>query len=145
MIDADDLITLVHNYNPKSNAALLRQAYEFGAAAHEGQKRHSGEPYFTHPVAVAAILAEMQLDDATIVTALFTDGTAYLGHVGDSRVYRVRNGAIEQLTEPAGVIDVDVVSARDGQRRVVEARLGGEAFQPAVAVLGHRHRKPACP
>ncbi|MDJ1008906.1 MAG: bifunctional (p)ppGpp synthetase/guanosine-3',5'-bis(diphosphate) 3'-pyrophosphohydrolase [Paracoccaceae bacterium] len=73
MIDADDLITLVRNYNPKTNAALLRDAFAFGDAAHAGQTRHSGEPYFTHPVAVAAILAEMQLDDATLVTALLHD------------------------------------------------------------------------
>ena len=40
---------------------------------HDGQKRHSGEDYFTHPVAVAAILTEQRLDDATIVTALLHD------------------------------------------------------------------------
>jgi GTP pyrophosphokinase/guanosine-3',5'-bis(diphosphate) 3'-pyrophosphohydrolase len=73
MISADDLIALVRNYNPKTNEALMRAAYAFGAQMHEGQLRHSGEPYFTHPVAVAAILAEQQLDDATIVTALLHD------------------------------------------------------------------------
>ncbi len=72
-IDADDLIALVRNYNPKTNEALLRKAYAYGERMHEGQKRHSGDPYFTHPVAVAAILTEMKLDDATIVTALLHD------------------------------------------------------------------------
>ena len=73
MIEAEDLITLVRNYNPRANAELIEKAFEYGRAAHEGQNRHSGEPYFTHPIAVAAILAEQQLDDATIVTALLHD------------------------------------------------------------------------
>ncbi|MGC8203076.1 RelA/SpoT family protein [Aliiroseovarius sp. PTFE2010] len=73
MIDVDDLIALVRNYNPKTNEAKLRDAYDYGMAMHEGQFRHSGEPYFSHPVAVAAILTEMRLDDATIITALLHD------------------------------------------------------------------------
>ncbi len=73
MIGADDLIGLVRSYNPKSDETLLRAAYDFGREMHEGQMRHSGEPYFSHPVAVAAILTEQQLDDATIVTALLHD------------------------------------------------------------------------
>ena len=73
MIAVEDLIALVRNYNPKTNENLLREAYEFGLAMHEGQFRHSGEPYFSHPVAVAAILTEQRLDDATIVTALLHD------------------------------------------------------------------------
>ncbi|WP_284165099.1 bifunctional (p)ppGpp synthetase/guanosine-3',5'-bis(diphosphate) 3'-pyrophosphohydrolase [Frigidibacter sp. SD6-1] len=73
MIDVEDLIALVRNYNPKTNADLIRRAYEYGRKMHEGQKRHSGEDYFTHPVAVAAILTEQRLDDATIVTALLHD------------------------------------------------------------------------
>ena len=73
MIDVEDLIALVHNYNPRSNADLIRRAYAYGTAMHEGQLRKSGEPYFTHPVAVAAILTEQRLDDATIVTALLHD------------------------------------------------------------------------
>ena len=70
---ADGLLALVHHYNPKTNEKLIRTAYDYGAAMHEGQFRHSGEPYFTHPVSVAAILTEQQLDDATIITALLHD------------------------------------------------------------------------
>ena len=73
MIAADDLIALVRNYNPKTNAARIQSAYDFGLKMHEGQLRHSGEPYFSHPVAVAAILTEQRLDDATIITALLHD------------------------------------------------------------------------
>ena len=73
MIDVEDLIALVHNYNPKSNADIIRQSYDYGRRMHQGQYRHSGEEYFTHPLAVAVILTEMQLDDATIVTALLHD------------------------------------------------------------------------
>ncbi|WP_299950710.1 bifunctional (p)ppGpp synthetase/guanosine-3',5'-bis(diphosphate) 3'-pyrophosphohydrolase [uncultured Ruegeria sp.] len=73
MISAEDLIALVRNYNPKTNADRITRAYEFGQQMHEGQTRHSGEPYFSHPVAVAAILTEQRLDDATIITALLHD------------------------------------------------------------------------
>ncbi len=70
---ADDLVTLVRGFNPKTNEALIRAAFAYGERMHEGQFRHSGEPYYTHPVSVAAILAEQQLDDATIITALLHD------------------------------------------------------------------------
>ena len=73
MISAEDLIALVHNYNPKTNAVLISAAYDFGATMHEGQLRKSGEPYFSHPATVASILTEQRLDDATIITALLHD------------------------------------------------------------------------
>ena len=73
MTSADDLIALVRTYNPKTNAKLIADAFVFGAEMHDGQFRHSGEPYFTHPVAVTGILAEQQMDDATLVTALLHD------------------------------------------------------------------------
>ncbi|WP_071674565.1 RelA/SpoT family protein [Nioella nitratireducens] len=73
MIDVDDLLSLVRNYNPKCNEALLRGAYTYAKGMHDGQMRRSGEPYFTHPVSVAAILTEQRLDDATIATALLHD------------------------------------------------------------------------
>ena len=73
MLTTDDLIALVQNYNPKTDTDLIGRAYAYGERMHEGNSRRSGEPYFTHPVAVAAILTEQRLDDATIVTALLHD------------------------------------------------------------------------
>ncbi len=73
MITVEDLIALVRNYNPRTDEALIRTAWDYGARMHEGQLRHSGEPYFTHPAAVAALLTEMRLDDATLITALLHD------------------------------------------------------------------------
>ena len=73
MITCSDLVALVRNYNPHTDEALIRRAWDYGLAMHEGQFRHSGEPYFTHPVAVAALLTEMRLDDSTIITALLHD------------------------------------------------------------------------
>ncbi|NND60884.1 MAG: RelA/SpoT family protein [Gammaproteobacteria bacterium] len=59
---------------------LVYKAYEFGAAAHEGQKRKSGEPYITHPVAVAGILADLHLDHQSICAALLHDVIEDTGH-----------------------------------------------------------------
>ena len=73
MITPDDLVALIRNYNPTCDEALIRRAWNYGAAMHDGQLRHSGAPYFTHPVAVASLLTEMRLDDATIITALLHD------------------------------------------------------------------------
>ncbi|MAM61896.1 bifunctional (p)ppGpp synthetase/guanosine-3',5'-bis(diphosphate) 3'-pyrophosphohydrolase [Maritimibacter sp. UBA3975] len=72
-LNPEELVAQVRAYNPKSNSDLIRAAFEYGRRMHDGQLRHSGEPYFTHPVAVAHILAEQKLDDATIITALLHD------------------------------------------------------------------------
>ncbi|WP_298298054.1 bifunctional (p)ppGpp synthetase/guanosine-3',5'-bis(diphosphate) 3'-pyrophosphohydrolase [uncultured Litoreibacter sp.] len=73
MLDASDLIDLIRAYNPNTNEDLIKAAYDYGGLMHEGQFRQSGEPYFTHPIEVAALLTEQRLDDATIVTALLHD------------------------------------------------------------------------
>ncbi|HUF56489.1 MAG TPA: bifunctional (p)ppGpp synthetase/guanosine-3',5'-bis(diphosphate) 3'-pyrophosphohydrolase [Thermohalobaculum sp.] len=73
MIRQYELVERIREYNPNTDEALLNRAYVFGARAHADQKRASGEPYFGHPLEVAAILADLRLDDATIVTALLHD------------------------------------------------------------------------
>src|SRR5210317_14131 len=73
MLSAENLADLVSSYNPKSNRSQIVAAYHYGQRMHDGQFRKSGEPYFSHPVAVAEILAKQKLDDATIITALLHD------------------------------------------------------------------------
>jgi len=60
-------------YLPEPQVARVLRAYEVGAQAHEGQARKSGEPYITHPVAVAGILAELGMDAETIIAAILHD------------------------------------------------------------------------
>src|SRR6187399_133303 len=68
-----DLIERVKRYNPDSNEALLNRAYVYAMKAHSEQRRASGDPYFSHPIEVAAILTDLKLDDATIAAALLHD------------------------------------------------------------------------
>ncbi|MGC1548450.1 MAG: HD domain-containing protein, partial [Rhodanobacter sp.] len=60
-------------YLPEAQVTRVLRAYEVGAQAHEGQARKSGEPYITHPIAVAGILAELGLDAETIISAILHD------------------------------------------------------------------------
>jgi guanosine-3',5'-bis(diphosphate) 3'-pyrophosphohydrolase len=68
-----ELLTKVATYLPAEQVERVRTAAEFGAAAHQGQTRVSGEPYITHPVAAAVILADLHLDADTIVSAILHD------------------------------------------------------------------------
>jgi len=68
-----ELVERVQSYDPKADEALLNRAYVYAMKAHGNQKRASGDPYFSHPLEVAAILTDLKLDDATIVTALLHD------------------------------------------------------------------------
>ena len=68
-----DLVERVRKYNPTVNEDLLNRAYVYAMKAHGAQKRASGDPYFSHPLEVAAILTDLKLDDATIVAAVLHD------------------------------------------------------------------------
>jgi guanosine-3',5'-bis(diphosphate) 3'-pyrophosphohydrolase len=68
-----DLVERVRKYNPNTDENMLNRAYVYAMKAHGEQKRASGDPYFSHPLEVAAILTDHKLDDATIVAALLHD------------------------------------------------------------------------
>ncbi len=67
------LVRTLEGYLPGPQIEQIIEAYEYGAAAHEGQKRKSGEPYISHPVAVAQILADIHLDSQAIIAAILHD------------------------------------------------------------------------
>ena len=73
MLNQKDLIKKVKIYNKFLNPQTLTKAYNFALSAHKNQKRDSGDPYLTHPVAVADILSDLKLDSATIATGLLHD------------------------------------------------------------------------
>ena len=68
-----ELVDRVRSYNPNTDEDLLNRAYVYAMRAHGTQKRASGDPYFAHPLEVAAILTDLKLDDATIVAAVLHD------------------------------------------------------------------------
>src|SRR5437016_6262784 len=68
-----ELVELVKSYDPNADEGLLNRAYVYSMKAHGSQLRASGDPYFSHPIQVACLLAQMKLDSASIVTGLLHD------------------------------------------------------------------------
>src|SRR2546430_12255037 len=73
MIRLNDILERVNTYRPEADLDLIKKAYVYSAKVHQGQIRKSGEPYLIHPLEVAGILAELKLDESSIVTGLLHD------------------------------------------------------------------------
>src|SRR5438128_1027559 len=73
MIRLNDILERVNTYRPEADLDLIKKAYVYSAKVHQGQIRKSGEPYLVHPLEVAGLLAELKLDEASIVAGLLHD------------------------------------------------------------------------
>jgi len=73
VIRLKDISDKVRSYHPEPRIDLIEKAYVFSAQVHKGQLRLSGEPYLTHPMEVAALLADLKLDDISVATGLLHD------------------------------------------------------------------------
>ncbi|AZQ13007.1 bifunctional GTP diphosphokinase/guanosine-3',5'-bis pyrophosphate 3'-pyrophosphohydrolase [Shewanella khirikhana] len=104
-------------YLDSGQVALLKQAYQVARDAHEGQMRTSGEPYITHPVAVAKILADMRLDHETLMAALLHD-TIEDTHVTKEDLAELFGDAVADLVE--GVSKLDKLKFRDKKEAQAE-------------------------
>ena len=110
-----ELVDRVKRYNPQTNEDLLNRAYVYAMQAHGSQKRASGDPYFSHPLEVAAILTDLKLDDATIVSAVLHDTIEDTGATREDidRLFGAEiGGLVEGLTK---LKKLDLVSKRTAQ------------------------------
>ena len=73
MIRINDIIDRVFDYYPEADLSVIEKAYVFSARVHDGQIRLSGEPYLSHPLEVAGILADMKLDTVSVAAGLLHD------------------------------------------------------------------------
>jgi GTP pyrophosphokinase len=112
-----ELVERVRKYNPRVDEDLLNRAYVYAMKAHGAQKRASGDPYFSHPLEVAAILTDLKLDDATIVAAVLHDTIEDTAATREE-IDRLFGEPIGKLVEGLTKIDkLDLVSkqARQGE------------------------------
>lgn len=124
---AQILIDKARVYHPSTDADLLNRAYTYAAEKHEGQTRRSGEPYITHPLAVAEILTELEMDDATLAAGLLHDVVEDCGVSRDEL-------AKEFGDEIADLVDgVTKLKLADFEARV-EAEPGARLDAPAEVV-----------
>ena len=130
-----ELVERVLAYDPDADESLLNQAYVYAMKAHAHQRRASGDPYFSHPLEVAAILTEHRLDDATIATALLhdviEDTEATRGEL--DQLFGDRIGAlVEGLTK---IKRLDLVSKRTEQAENFRKLLIAIASDPRVLLV----------
>ncbi|HET8900132.1 MAG TPA: bifunctional (p)ppGpp synthetase/guanosine-3',5'-bis(diphosphate) 3'-pyrophosphohydrolase [Rhodanobacteraceae bacterium] len=105
-------------YNPSEQVARVIRAYEVGARAHAGQTRKSGEPYITHPVAVASLLADIGMDIETVVAAILHDTLEDTGLSRDELTAEF-GATVTELVE--GVTKLDKVRFRSRQEATAES------------------------
>jgi len=115
--DLDNLIRTVRQNHPRSDLAIIERAYAVAAEKHQAQKRQSGEPYITHPLAVAQILADLGLGPRAIAAALLHDTVEDTGYA---------------LTELTATFGDEVAMLVDGVTKLDKVKYGDSAQAETV-------------
>jgi GTP diphosphokinase / guanosine-3',5'-bis(diphosphate) 3'-diphosphatase len=112
-----ELVEKVKAYDPVADEAMINRAYVFSMKAHGGQKRASGDPYYSHPIEVAGILTDLRLDDETIVTAILHD-TIEDTVATREEIKRLFGDGIARLVD--GVTKLSKIEAQSESQRAAE-------------------------
>src|SRR5471030_629687 len=116
MIRQFELVERVESYDPEADEDMLNRAYVYGLKKHGTQLRASGDPYFSHPVEVAGILAEMKLDTSSVITGLLHDT------IGDTDATR---------EEIAGMFGEEIARLVDGVTKLSRLEVQSESTKEA--------------
>jgi GTP pyrophosphokinase len=115
MADAETLLQEVSAYLKPEDVELIRQALEFSDHAHEGQLRKSGEPYISHPIAVARILTPLHLDAQAIMAALLHDVVEDT-HISNEEVAQKFGKSVAALVDGLSKLDkIQFETSEDAQ------------------------------
>ena len=125
-VGIDELLAQLRDYLPEEQVAVVERAYEYGADAHRGQRRLTGEPYIAHPVAVAAVLAELRMDYQTLAAAILHDV------IEDTEV--AKDDLVERFGEEVAQL-VDGVSKLTQIRFRSKAEAQAENFRKMVLAM----------
>jgi guanosine-3',5'-bis(diphosphate) 3'-pyrophosphohydrolase len=117
MIRINDILDKVTNYNPEANLDIIERAYIYSARVHEGQLRLSGEPYLSHPLEVAGILADMKLDAVSVAAGLLHDVIEDT-HATDQEIMEIFGEEITHIVN--GVTKLSALSFGSSQARQAE-------------------------
>ena len=129
----EPLAALHRQSHPKADLVLLQRAYDVAEAAHAAQKRKSGDPYITHPLAVATILAGLGMDTTTLVAALLHDTVEDTGVTLDS-ITADFGSEVTHLVD--GVTKIDKVKFGDAaQAETIRKMIVAMARDPRVLVI----------
>jgi GTP pyrophosphokinase len=129
----EPLAALHRQSHPKADLALLQRAYDVAETAHSGQKRKSGDPYITHPLAVATILAGLGMDTTTLVAALLHDTVEDTGSTLES-IAEDFGPEVAHLVD--GVTKIDRVKLGDAaQAETIRKMIVAMARDPRVLVI----------
>ena len=118
MVTFERVLAKLGEYGSAADLELLRRAYAFAADGHEGQLRQSGEPYLMHPVAVAALLADMRLDAVAVAAGLLHDVVEDT-HITSERVAELFGSEVAHVV--AGVTKISAIHFSSSEERQAES------------------------
>ena len=142
-ISADELIERIRRYHPEDDMDLVRRAYDYAEQAHADKKRLSGEPYFTHPIAVAVILTDLMLDGTTVAAGLLHDCVEDVDGVTPQVITEKFGAEVAQLVDGVTKLkQLDFTSREEAQAETLRKMFLAKAKDIRVVLIKLADRLP---